>query len=438
MKKETSRLSSETPVFEAHLREMVSCRTISDKKYFEQEEFDRFTAVLRKNYPLVFEKGEVIEGSSTFIRIPGKRSSSPLLLMSHKDVVHQGSDKKWKHPAFAGETVKGRMFARGSFDCKGSLCCIFEAMEKLLEEGFVPEADIWILSTSNEETAGNDAPDAVEYFRKNGIVPGLVIDEGGALLRVPFPSKAKRYAMVGAVERSSARLFFDCESEDAAKKLGKKITSRKFGHFEITPEIDELAKGLSANLKFPVSSAAAFLSKHKKAGAFILTHAGPDARAFCGSSTGWGILRDEDRREAEKQYGPAKIPLRVSVSGNYYNKLDDLIKEVTAFAGKNGAKIIGSSQREADPPVPSSSEGFEFIRKVSAQCLEKTAVLPYPVLGRTDARYFVGFADNVVRFVPLEISLTQMMKFHCPNENIFVDSLAACVEFYICACRAYR
>lgn len=414
-----------------HLREMVSFPTISEKEYYRRESFDTFNAMLKKNYPLTFSKAEEIPvGNGTFLYIKGSDPVSPLMLMSHKDVVHEGK-KKWKAPAFEGKVINGKMYGRGTFDCKGSLCCLFEATESLLSEGYEFKEDLYILSTSNEEIAGSDAPDAVKYLKDNGIVPGLLIDEGGAILKIPFPSRVKDIAMIGAVERSSARLIFDCPEGTDAKKTGKSITRKKYGHFEITPEVEELAKGLSEHLKFPAGNIFGILAKHKSFGKAVLTHAGSDARAFCGASTGYGIPKEDDA-------AGAKNPLRISVSGNYYNKLDELVRQVGKTASDMGLKLVSSTAREADTPVSSSSKGFAFITKTAKDVFDSIAVLPYPVLGRTDARYFVGYAEDVIRFIPLEISLSQMMKFHCPNENIYVDSLAPAVKFYREAIKKYN
>lgn len=414
-----------------HLREMVSCPTISDKSYYSKDNFDSFNELLKKNYPLTFSKAEEIPaGNGTFLCIKGSNPSSPLMLMSHKDVVHEGK-KKWKAPPFEGKVISGKMYGRGTFDCKGSLCCLFEAVESLLAEGYEPMEDLYILSTSNEEIAGSDAPDAVKYLKDNGIVPGLLIDEGGAILKIPFPSKVKDFAMIGAVERSSARLIFECPENTDAKKTGKAITKKKYGHFEITPEVEELARGLAVQLKFPIGNIFGLLANHKKAGASILTRAGSDARAFCGASTGFGIPKNDEAQNL-------KNPLRISVSGNYYNKLSSLVDDVKRVASEKGLKLISETSREADTPVSSSSDGFRFISRTAKDVFDSIETLPYPVLGRTDARYFVGYAENVIRFIPLEISLSQMMKFHCPNENIYVDSLSPAVRFYREAIKKYN
>lgn len=420
----------DTEKYIGHLREMIACRTISQPEYFDKYEMQKFDRILEKNYPLTFSEAQKIEnGNSVFLHIKGTNNDEPLLLMSHKDIVHEGK-KKWKSPPFDGSIIKGKMYGRGTFDCKGSLCCIFEAVESLLAEGFIPPRDLYILATSNEETGGNDAPDAVEYMKSNGIVPGLLIDEGGAILKIPFPSKVKNLAMIGAVERSSARFVFECSDNADAKKIGREITKKNFGHFEITPEVEELAKGLGEYLKFPAGNVFRFLAKHKKAGAVLLTHAGPDAKEFCGSVTGFSIPKGEEARGI-------KNPLRVFISGNYYNKLDDLVEDVRKVASEKGLKLVSSTAREADTPVSSSSFGFDFIGKTAKKVYDSIEVLPYPVLGRTDARYFIGYAKNVVRMAPLEISLMQMTKFHCPNENINVSSLAPGVAFYREAIKSY-
>ena len=420
-----------------HLREMVACRTISDKDHFSREEFLKLDEVLRKNYPRIFEKCEVLsDDGSTFLRIPGKESASPLLLMSHKDVVHEGK-KKWKAPPYAGSIIGGRMYGRGTFDCKGSLCCLFEAVEELLAEGISLSSDLYILSTSTEETGGPDAQNALDWFKSNGIVPGLVIDEGGAILRNPFPSRVRRFAMVGAVERSSARFIFDCGTGEAARKLGKAVKKMRIGRYEITPEVEELAKSLSEYLFFPLGNLAGFLAKNKKIGAAVLSHAGPDARAFCGASTGYGIPSEGEKERLENQYGKLNNPVRISVSGNYYNRIEDLMTRVRVFAEEEGVKFVSVTSREADGPVPSSGAGFRFIDGVAKKVFGNIETLPYPVLGRTDARYFIGYAEDVIRFVPLEISVFQMTKFHCPNENIYVDSLPGAVGFYREAIKQY-
>ncbi|MCQ2463293.1 MAG: M20/M25/M40 family metallo-hydrolase [Clostridia bacterium] len=415
--------------YEKHLRDMVNCRTVSDEKYYSEDEFKKFDEVLKNNYPKIFESCEVIPlCGSTFLRIKGNESTSPLVLMSHKDVVPEGK-KKWKAPPFEGRVIKGKMFGRGTFDCKGSLCALFEGVEGLLEDEYKFARDLYIFASSTEETAGDDAPQAVEYFKKNGIVPGLVIDEGGAVLKNPFPSPYKRFAMIGAVERSSARIIYDGEKE-AVKKFSDEVNKLRPGKYDMYPEVSGLVHGLSEYLSFPLGSIVGFLDRHRSTAKFILTHCGADARSFCGALASARKPEEDEIERLEKEHGKLNNPVRANASGNFYNKIDTLADEIKKIAEKYSLKSINEYIRETEPPVSPDSAGYKFTYDVAARVFENIGVLPYPVLGRTDSRYFIGYAEDVIRFIPVEISLLQMTKFHCPNENIYVSSLSNAVGFY--------
>ena len=51
----------------------------------------------------------------------GPEENCKLLLMSHTDVVPVEYESKWKHDPFGGEISGGRIYGRGSSDCKALL-----------------------------------------------------------------------------------------------------------------------------------------------------------------------------------------------------------------------------------------------------------------------------------------------------------------------------
>ena len=66
--------------------------------------------------------------------------------MSHMDVVPADEDG-WEYPPFSGAVANGYVWGRGSIDMKFGLVTILAAIEELLEEGFVPSRDIYVIST---------------------------------------------------------------------------------------------------------------------------------------------------------------------------------------------------------------------------------------------------------------------------------------------------
>ena len=162
------------------LTEMIRCATISFDGYREEQTFVDYLNYLQKRFPLIFSQCEDlgVEGC-IFLKWKGKNADDALVLMSHSDVVP--ADGEWKYPPFDGVLAEGKIWGRGAVDTKSSFCAILEAVESLLSESYVPERDVYILSSFSEEVAGDGAPNAVQWMKDNGVSVGLVIDEGGGL-----------------------------------------------------------------------------------------------------------------------------------------------------------------------------------------------------------------------------------------------------------------
>ena len=168
--------------------------------------FDEFHSALERLYPKTHERLErdVIARHSLLYRWPGASSEDPLVLMAHMDVVPV-VEAEWQHPPFGAEIVgegeDAELHARGAIDDKGSLVAIFEAVETLVAEGFTPARDIYLSFGHNEETAGDGARGIVAHLEERGIHPGLVLDEGGAVVEGIIPGVDVPTAMIGVAER---------------------------------------------------------------------------------------------------------------------------------------------------------------------------------------------------------------------------------------------
>ena len=193
----------------ARFRELLQIPTVSrtDESEIQWQPFDDFLAALVRLYPRAHEtlSCEVVDGHSLLYRWPGARGGEdPLVLMAHLDVVPV-VDEEWEHPPFAAEIVgtgpDAAIHARGAIDDKGSLVAILEAVEQLVADGFAPERDVYLSFGHNEETAGGGARAIVALLRERGVRPGLVLDEGGAVVDGAVPGVSVPTAMVGVAER---------------------------------------------------------------------------------------------------------------------------------------------------------------------------------------------------------------------------------------------
>ena len=173
-----------------HLAGMVRIPTVSNAELAKMDfsKFDQLHEYLRQSYPLVHRhlKLETIGKAGLLYtwKGTGKSKEAPLVLIAHQDVVPEGDHALWKYPPFSGEIAEGKVWGRGTTDCKCNIMSILEAVEHLLSEGFTPGYDLYIGFGYNEEVMGGEGPAAamiVQTLHDRGITPGCVLDECGGV-----------------------------------------------------------------------------------------------------------------------------------------------------------------------------------------------------------------------------------------------------------------
>ena len=177
-----------------NLSKAISIPTISypEKENVDFTQFDKFHEFLDEAYPLIHKTltKEVICEASLMYCWKGTRSDlDPIALLAHQDVVpiSEGTEGDWEHPPFEGYNDGEFIWGRGALDMKNHLIGVMEAVETLLEEGFTPERDVYLLFGQDEEVVASGDSGArhmMETLKERGIHLDCIIDEGGAILPV--------------------------------------------------------------------------------------------------------------------------------------------------------------------------------------------------------------------------------------------------------------
>lgn len=423
------------------LAEMIRCETIS--KRGEEEErlykFHAFHAVLAKLFPHVHETCEIMDfKGSLLVKWAGKGTAQPIVLMSHQDVVEAGG--KWEHEPFSGDIdEEGRIWGRGTVDTKGSLFCIFTALEELIAQGITPDGDVYIASSCTEEISGDGAPSTVRWLKEHGVKPALVLDEGGMILEAPIAGVNGLYAMVGTVEKGYADVKFIARANGGhASAPGKNTALVRLGKFmvdvekkdpftpQLTPTVLEMFRRMAPNMAFPLKAVMANLWLFKGVLTKLLPSISPAAGAMTKTTLAFTTAKGSD--------GLNVLPQTAFVTGNmriiHHQANEESIGLISGIAKKYDLDAEVIYQDTPCPVVSYDSKQFHLIENITHDIFPGVIVSPYTMTGGTDAKFYKEICDNCIRFAPLYINQQQYGSVHALNENISQGALPHAVEFY--------
>ncbi len=421
------------------LRRMIECETVSKKDSFTPDEFMKLRAVMRDMFPLVHERAQVqyFSDDCWVYKIEGKNKDDNILLMSHHDVVE--ADGEWKYPPFSCEEHDGKLWGRGVFDTKASLFAFFQAAEELLEKGFVPECNLWLASSHNEERFGDGIPKAVEFFKENNINFTVVLDEGGAITEPPIDGVGcGKCAMVGVHEKG--RFTYICTASDNSgygdmtkprkknpvERMTEFITAVQTGDIfvkRINEPVRDMFTYIAPHLGFPLS----FVFSHLKIFTPVIIKVMPKLNPLAKGliSTTCSFTKIEGSSISKKCTATA-----------YFQPVDssDFEKDKEAFkrlAEEHGILVEEGKNNEYHQPASITGKGFSYVKRCIEEIFPDCPVVPYPLpSGGTDARHLTAVCPAAFRFAPLKITGKQLSLVHQSDENLDASCLTEAVTFY--------
>ncbi|HEV8518072.1 MAG TPA: M20/M25/M40 family metallo-hydrolase, partial [Burkholderiales bacterium] len=113
-------------------------------------------------------------------RLKGSGAKKPILLLAHLDVV-EAKREDWARDPFKLIEENGYFYARGAADDKAMASAIVANMIRMKKEGFVPNRDIILALTADEEIIPSKFS-GIEYLLKNHrslIDAEFALNEGG-------------------------------------------------------------------------------------------------------------------------------------------------------------------------------------------------------------------------------------------------------------------
>ena len=425
----------------AALQQLVQCKTVSyyDRTLEDDAEFERLIALLPTLYPRVHQTCslERLPDRALLYCWKGKNHSEPAVMMAHYDVVPV-EESAWQKPPFSGVIEDGVLWGRGTLDTKVTMNAVLSAAEHLIAAGFVPENDIYFAFSGGEEINGNGARNIVDRFKEQGIVPDLVIDEGGGVVENVFPGVKKPCALIGIAEKGMLNLTLSIESNGGHASAPKPHTP--IGHLSRAVCCVE-DHPFPMHTTKPVKEMFDVLGRHSS---FLFRVIFANLWLF-----GWvlkpicakgGDLNALFRTtvaftQSEGSNAPNVIPPKASVTANLrLNPADSVqsaVDRITRLVDNEEIKPILGHRVEPSRISETDCAAYDKVATAALATWQGSIAAPYLMMQCSDSRHWGEISDRVYRFSAMDLTAEERRTIHGHNERIRLDCLKRSVEFYI-------
>ena len=429
------------------LSEAIRCKTIStvEPEDTDWSEFDKLHKLIEESYPLIHSKlkKEVIGRANLVYFWEGKNPElDPIALIGHQDVVPiaSGTLDDWTHPPFDAVEADGYIWGRGALDMKNHAIGVLESVETLLEEGYEPERSIYLLFGENEEIVASEHSGAhliAEELKKRGVHLDSLLDEGGEIIPLKVPGVINKDLVgVGIAEKGYADFMITVTGKgghssappvhSSLGKLAKAIEKIENNQFkaELNPIMDGMLDQLFVNVSYGVRLLTCHKSIMKPLMLQVMKQL-PESASFVRSTTAVTMASASPQANVLPKKSTATVNLRLMPG----TTIADAGEHLRKCVGK-GVEVELLGGNEPSIVSPTDTLTYDTIGSLCGSMFEKTMVIPYIVMGGTDARNYQNLTDNVYRFSPFKMTMEIVMLSHGTDERIPVSSFEGGIAFF--------
>ncbi len=366
-------------------------------------------------------------------------TAAPIVLAAHYDVVPVDAPEQWDHEPFSGTIHDDYVYGRGALDDKASVIALFESMETLIANGYEPRRTVYLAIGHDEEVGGEYGAKAIaEYLEAEGVAPGVVIDEGGAITVGAVPDVSDPVALVGVAEKGYLSVEIRADGMGGHSSIPPEQTSIDV----VTTAVQRLRDNqLTASLSGVTGETLQFIAPEMGAAgktAFanlwllrgVITWAltqDPTTDAAIRTTTAPTILDAGVKDNVVPSNARAMVNFRIRPSESVEHVMDHVRSQLSDLP----VTLHPEQQGEPTRVSPVDDEWFDLVQRTIRQVADGVVVAPFLVPGTTDSRHYAGISEHVYRFAPFRLTQDDKHRIHGINERIPVSCYETMINYYM-------
>ncbi len=346
----------------------------------------------------IFVGGPRPEKHNVVARIRGKGGATagkPLLLLAHIDVVEAlKSDWSPEFDPFVFTEKDGYYYGRGTADDKAMASIFVANVFRMKREGWVPDRDIIIALTADEESGPFNGVDWLLKNHKDKVDAEWVINEGGGgTLRNGKPL----FNSVQATEKVTTNFTLQATNrgghssvprdDNAITQLADALS--KVGRYAFPVQLNEVTREFfarTADLEEPNVGRAmkAIVANPRDPAALRVLAADPRYNSMLRTSCVATELKGGHATNALPQLAEANINCRI-----YPGVTTEAVRDsLTRVIGDTGVKVLIRSQRPPSPSTALLPVVMDPVKRITKEMWGDIPVIPVMSTGATDSRFF--------------------------------------------------
>lgn len=369
-------------------------------------------------------------------RYRGTGARKPLLLLAHLDVV-EARREDWSLDPFKLTEKDGYFYGRGTIDDKAMAAIFVDSFIRLRREGFVPDRDLILALTADEELGASSPHNGVRWLLANHralIDAELAVNEGGGgelrdgrrvLLRVQTSEKVPMNFRLEVTNKGghSSRP----ERDNAIYRLAAGLT--RLGAFDFPPALNETTRIL-----FERSAALRAGAAADDMRGVAKTPPDPDALVRLSADSMFNALlrttcvatrlEGGHANNALPQLARAVVNCRILPG----ERGEDVRRTIVRVLADDEIKVTATSAEIPSPASPLEPAVMGHVQRLTESMWPGTLVIPTMSTGATDGRFLRNAGIPTYGVSGLFVDATDN-RTHGRDERIGVRDLYAGRDF---------